>query len=311
MIELLQGKLSKGVMEIVTDRERGLFPSPAEISLSCSCPDWATMCKHVASALYGVGARLDAQPELLFLLRGVDPAELIMTAPRTVATSRVRARTVAEDQLVSIFGIDIDEVFEERFGEPNGCYDCRIMAAASAPTGYQELLALPPHVVGHIIGGELFTHPRPATPHALAASGLAEELGPPFKRGRGGPGGWVILFEPELHLGADVVVPDLAGWRRERMPETPLVPFLTLAPDSICEVLSPSTASFDRKKKLPVYVRECVRHVWLVEPETRTLEVLRLDGESYRIATVASDGDKARLEPFDAIELDLSILWAR
>jgi uncharacterized Zn finger protein len=111
LVELLQGKLSRGVMEIVTNRARGIFPSPTEISLSCSCPDWATMCKHVAAAMYGVGARLDARPELLFLLRGVDPAELIAkSVGRAVAkTSRVRERTVAEDKLGSIFGIDIDE----------------------------------------------------------------------------------------------------------------------------------------------------------------------------------------------------------
>ncbi len=95
------------------------------------------------------------------------------------------------------------------------------------------------------------------------------------------------------------------------MPETPLAPFLTLAPDWLCEVLSPSTASFDRKKKLPAYARAEVRHVWLVEPETRTLEVLRLDGETYRIVLVASDDDKGRFEPFDAVELDVAVLWAR
>lgn len=185
------------------------------------------------------------------------------------------------------------------------------MAAVTKPARYEDLLELPSHLIGQIVGGVLHAHPRPATAHALAASGLGEELGPPFKRGRGGPGGWVILDEPELHLGADVIVPDLAGWRRERMPETPLAPFLTLAPDWLCEVLSPSTAAFDRKLKLPLYAREGVRHVWIVEPETRTLEVLRLDGEGYRLAIVASEDDKARLEPFEAIELDVSVLWAR
>ena len=161
------------------------------------------------------------------------------------------------------------------------------------------------------VGGVLHAHPRPATAHALAASGLGEELGPPFMRGKGGPGGWVMLDEPELHLGEDVVVPDLAGWRRERMPETPLAPFLTLAPDWLSEVLSPSTAAFDRKLKPPIYARERVRHVWIVEPETKTVEVLRLDGDGYRLAVVASEDDRARLEPFEAIELDLSVPWAR
>lgn len=185
------------------------------------------------------------------------------------------------------------------------------MSAASKTAQYEDLFALPPHVTGQIVDGVLYAHPRPATAHALAASGLGEELGPPFKRGKGGPGGWIILFEPELHLGADILVPDLAGWRRERMPETPLEPYLTLAPDWLCEVLSPSTSAFDRKKKLPVYAREGVRHVWLVDPTTKTLEVLRLDGETFRIAAVASEDDKGRFEPFEALELDLSILWAR
>jgi Uma2 family endonuclease len=185
------------------------------------------------------------------------------------------------------------------------------MAAASKPARYEDLFSLPPNVTGQIVDGELHVHPRPATAHALATSGLGEELGPPFKRGKGGPGGWIILDEPELHFRADVLVPDLAGWRRERMAELPLEPFLTLAPDWLCEVLSPSTASFDRKKKLPIYAREGVRHVWIVEPETKTLEVLRLDGEGYRLVLVASDDDKGRYEPFEAIELDVAILWAR
>jgi uncharacterized Zn finger protein len=110
LIELLQGKLSHGVMEIVTDKARGIFPSPTEISLSCSCPDWATMCKHVAAAMYGIGARLDARPELLFLLRGVDPAELIATSVGgAAAKARVRDKTLAEGTLSGIFGIDVDE----------------------------------------------------------------------------------------------------------------------------------------------------------------------------------------------------------
>ena len=110
LVELLLGKLSRGVMEIVTDVNRGIFPSPKEISLSCSCPDSATMCKHVAAAMYGVGARLDDQPELLFLLRGVEPAQLIAKSGGRAATkaARGRDRGVAEDALAGIFGIEID-----------------------------------------------------------------------------------------------------------------------------------------------------------------------------------------------------------
>jgi Uma2 family endonuclease len=168
------------------------------------------------------------------------------------------------------------------------------------PASYEDLLALPEHVVGEIVDGELHVSPRPASPHTAASSALGEELGPPFKRGKGGPGGWVILDEPELHLGRDVLVPDLAGWRRERMPERPDVAYFELSPDCVCEVLSPSTAMLDRTKKLVVYARERVAHVWFVDPIARTLEVLRLDAD-----------EKVRGEPFDAIELELAVLWAR
>lgn len=146
----------------------------------------------------------------------------------------------------------------------------------------------------------------------VAASALAEELGLPFKRGRGGPGGRILLDEPELHLGADIVVPDLAGWRRARMPEVPIdLPYFVLAPDWVCEVLSPSTAAFDRGRKLAVDAREQVAHVWLVDPANQTLEVLRLDGETYRIVNVSGGEAAVRAEPFDAIELELRVLWAR
>ena len=124
----------------------------------------------------------------------------------------------------------------------------------------------PPNKVAEIVDGELFLSPRPASPHALAASAIAEELGPPFKRGRGGPGGWVIVYEPELHLASDVLVPDLAGWRRTRMPLAPNAPFFTLAPDWICEVLSPGSARLDRKGKMPIYGPEGVPNAWLVDP---------------------------------------------
>src|SRR5205809_8041225 len=118
---------------------------------------------------------------------------------------------------------------------------------------YDDVLAAPEHKVAEIIDGELILSPRPAMPHAAAASALGEELGPPFKRGRGGPGGWMILDEPEIHLGEHVVVPDIGGWRRERLPEVPAAAYLEVAPDWLCEVLSPSTRALDRGQKLRVY----------------------------------------------------------
>ncbi len=175
---------------------------------------------------------------------------------------------------------------------------------------YEDLFNLPPHHTGQILGGVLHVHPRPALPHVTVATGIGEELGPPFRRGRGGPGGWVILHEPELHLGADILVPDLAGWRRERIAAGALQgAFATLAPDWVCEVLSPSTARLDRGEKLEVYRREGVTHVWLVDPSIQTLEILRLDGPTYRLVATFSGEDAVRAEPFDAIELELSAFW--
>jgi Uma2 family endonuclease len=176
---------------------------------------------------------------------------------------------------------------------------------------YEDVLSAPPHMVAEVIDGDLELQPRPTAFHSLAASALGEELGPPFKRGRGGPGGWMILFEPELHLGADILVPDLAGWRRDRMPEVPDTPYFDVAPDWVCEVLSSSTYAKDRGRKLPIYAREQVRHAWLVEPRAQVLEVLALDGGTYRIAHTFTGSEQVRAEPFDAIALDLAILWAR
>ena len=182
-------------------------------------------------------------------------------------------------------------------------------APVPKPATYADVEALPDHVVGEILDGELYASPRPRLRHAMAATRLTGRLSPPFDDGEGGPGGWWLLMEPELHLGEDVVVPDLAGWRRERLPAVPDEPYLELAPDWVCEILSPSTERIDRGLKLAIYAREKVPHAWLVNPATRTLEVLRLQGDERLIATVHSDADRLRAEPFDAIELDLAGLW--
>ena len=187
------------------------------------------------------------------------------------------------------------------------------MAAQPArrPATHADLDALPPHVVGQIVDGDLVVSPRPASRHAGASSGLNAELGKPFGRGVGGPGGWIILFEPELHVVGQVLVPDLAGWRRERMHELPDVAAFELAPDWLCEVLSPSTAALDRGAKMRHYARAGVRHLWLVDPAARTLEIFRLDGDAWRLVTTEQGDVNIRAEPFDAIEIDLAALWAR
>lgn len=183
--------------------------------------------------------------------------------------------------------------------------------AARKLATYQDVLDAPEHQVAELLDGVLYTSPRPASPHARAASKLGGALDGPFDSGRGGPGGWVLLDEPELHLAGDVVVPDLGGWRRERMPEMPHEPFFTLAPDWVCEVLSPSTARIDRVLKLPVYAAAGVRHVWLVDPLAQTLEVLRLTESGYLLAQSFGETGEVRAEPFDAVPLPLSVLWSR
>lgn len=175
---------------------------------------------------------------------------------------------------------------------------------------YQDVLDAPPHKLAQVIAGELHVHPRPAGPHAVVSTALSGELQPPFGRGRGGPGGWILLHEPELHLEEDILVPDLAGWRRERLSAVPNEPYFTLPPDWVCEVLSPSTAHIDRADKLPIYAREQVGFVWLVDPLARTLEVLRREASQWLLLDVHRNDARVHAPPFDAIELDLSALWA-
>jgi Uma2 family endonuclease len=179
------------------------------------------------------------------------------------------------------------------------------------PATYDDLLRLPEHLVAEIVDGELHAVPRPAPRHTVAYSRLAGILGPPFDQGCGGPAGWWILCEPELHLGPvpDVLVPDLAGWRRSRMPELPSTAYFPLAPDWICEILSPSTAAFDRTKKLAAYRREHVAHAWLLDPIARTLEVLHLEDSRWVILAVHAGDVVVRADPFAAIEIDLRALW--
>jgi Uma2 family endonuclease len=188
---------------------------------------------------------------------------------------------------------------------PGGAMSPSLMKSSAS---YEDLIALPEYVVGEIVDGELWASPRPAPKHAQASSVLGAELIGPFHRGIQGPGGWWILFEPELHLGKDVLVPDLAGWRRERLPSLPSEAYFSVAPDWVCEVRSPSTAAFDVRRKLPKYGRAGTQHVWLVDPLNRSLEVFRREGDAW-VWVDYPHGDAVRIEPFDAVELDLAALF--
>lgn len=183
-------------------------------------------------------------------------------------------------------------------------------APAARLATYEDVLSSPPHQVAEVLDGVLHLSPRPAAPHAFAASTLGIELGSPFQRGRGGPGGWLIVDGPELHLGADILVPDLAGWRRERLPKLPNAAFLTLAPDWVCEVLSPRTHRLDRVEKRAVYAREGVHHLWFVDPLEQTLETYELIGGRWTETGSFAGDSLVRAVPFDAIELELGALWA-
>ncbi|MCF7982966.1 MAG: Uma2 family endonuclease [Thiohalocapsa sp.] len=176
---------------------------------------------------------------------------------------------------------------------------------------YEQLEALPEGLTGEILNGQLHTQPRPTGPHALTESNLQIEIGSAFGKGRGGPGGWWILVEPETHFVTDreVVVPDLAGWRKERMPAIPQGHRFEIVPDWICEILSPSTASKDREVKMPIYAKYGVAYAWLVDPHRRTLEAFGLDRGSWRLLAQASDNDSIAAAPFEALELELPGLW--
>jgi Uma2 family endonuclease len=184
-----------------------------------------------------------------------------------------------------------------------------MVSSAPRRATYDDLRRLPDDVLGQIVDGELVASPRPGFAHVHAASVLGIDLGGPFGRGRGGPGGWWILDEPELHLDSDVLVPDLAGWRRERLPSLPQGAFTKIAPDWVCEILSPSTVGVDRIKKLPIYARHNVKHAWLIDPVAHTLEVLRREGAHWFILATHGNTERVRAEPFESVEIELGALW--
>ncbi len=177
------------------------------------------------------------------------------------------------------------------------------------PATYQDVLDAPPHMTAEIAGGRLHLHPRPASRHARATFRMAGQLDGPFQGGPSGPGGWHLTIEPELHLGPDILVPDLAGWRRERLPVFPDTAFFELAPDWACEILSPSTRRFDLTEKRALYAAHAVAHLWLVDPDARTLEAFTLRDGAWTLTAAFGEGDEVRAAPFEALKFPLEALW--
>ncbi len=180
---------------------------------------------------------------------------------------------------------------------------------ATKQATYQDIIDLPENIVGEIINGQLETHPRPAPKHAVASSSIGAELVAPFQKGRGGPGGWWILDEPECHLGSHVLVPDLAGWRKQRMPDLPETAWFDVVPDWVCEVLSPSSARVDRIVKMPLYAQLGVLHLWLIDPNLQTIEAFQLHDSHWLLIGAFANDQAVSIAPFAEHTFSLSDLW--
>lgn len=181
---------------------------------------------------------------------------------------------------------------------------------APAPATLADLERLPPTVKGEIIDGVLYTQPRPRSRHQEIILIVGADIEGPYKRGRGGPGGWWILPEPGITVpGSPEFSPDLAGWRRERLPELPENETISVVPDWVCEVLSPGTRSYDQRTKKPFYARIGVQFIWYVDIPARTLTVSRLHEGRWLEVGAFTDDDIVRAEPFELAEIRLVEFW--
>jgi Uma2 family endonuclease len=174
---------------------------------------------------------------------------------------------------------------------------------------YADLEKVPPHLVAEIIHGVLETHPRPVGRHGVAQGALQGEIYNPYQRGRGGPGGWLFIPEPQLHLGAHVLVPDVAGWKRERLPDVPKTPGITTAPDWVCEVLSPATAKRDRGAKQAIYAEFGISYFWVVDPANRLIDAYQLVAGKWMLLGSVGGDDEVSLPPFEAARFTLDLLF--
>ena len=181
--------------------------------------------------------------------------------------------------------------------------------ALDRPATYADLEAVHPHLVAELLGGEMVTHPRQAPKHAVAAHNLGSELGDAFCRRRSGPGGWIFATGPELHMRNDVVVPNIAAWRRGRLSRLPDTAYIESPPDWVCEVVSPSTGSYDRGIKRNIYARAGVQHLWLLDPRAEILETFSLAGDRWLLTGTFSAKDAVSVAPFEAISFPLAVLW--
>lgn len=182
--------------------------------------------------------------------------------------------------------------------------------ALKKKASYEDLFDLPDNMVGEIIGGDLIATPRPSRKHAVAASVLGGEILPAYQLGRGGgPGGWIIIDEPEISFGENILVPDLAGWRKERFPTSEETNWISVSPDWVCEVVSPKTVSVDKVRKMPLYAKYGVPHLWLIDPAVKTLDVFRLESGRWVLLATFVENDKVRAEPFPEAEIELGNLW--
>lgn len=174
---------------------------------------------------------------------------------------------------------------------------------------YQNVVDAPEIMIAELIDGDMYAWPRPGGPHTRVSSALGMDIGTPYDRGHGGPGGWWILFEPELHLDGQVLVPDLAGWRRERMPEIPGDHRFVVPPDWVCEVISPSSEGVDRGKKMRIYAEFSVAWLWLVDPLVRLIQVFTLIDTRWSLTSTFTGEDTVRAEPFPEAAIGLGSIW--
>lgn len=186
------------------------------------------------------------------------------------------------------------------------------VSLAVTKANYNDLYKIPESMIGEIIDGELFAIPRPSPQHSNVVFELCGELWGPYKRGKdGSTGGWIFLIEPEIQFGEDILVPELAGWEKDKLSKPPEENFISVSPDWICEVLSYRTMRIDRIKKMPIYAKFHVSFLWLIDPLTKILEVFKLESNKWVLSCTAIEDDKFKAEPFEHIEINLKNLWWR